>query len=152
MKTPEIELLDRPDAEVPGDEVCALQEKCAKLLKKYARGINTKFVSFNVPSSIGEIRLEINANNREHSKASVIRIKLEKHINELVLVKKEERNKALIFEDWGMGERIDEVEHVVEYKSQHEERHYTNPRVASKYEFQNYKIAIDEILLSNPVN
>lgn len=151
MKTPEIELLDRPDVEVPEDEVYVLQEKCINLLKKYGKGVRTKSVSFNVSSRIGEIQLKVSANNREPSKASVIRIKPERHMSELVLIKKDEGGQALVFEDWGMGERLDEVEHVVEHES-YGERHYTNPRVASKDEFQSYKTAIDEILSSNPVN
>lgn len=157
MKTPEIELLGRPEVEVPEDEICALQEKCISLLKKYGKGIRTKSVSFNVSSKIGEIQLKISANNRKASKASIIRIKPERHMNELVLVKKDEGSHALVFEDWGMGEKPDEVQHLVEYESyvgykSYVERHYTNPRVASKDEFQSYKIAIDEILSSNPVN
>lgn len=151
MKTPEIELLDRPDVEVPEDEASALQEKCINLLKKYGKGIRTKSVSFNVSSRIGEIGLKISANSREPSKASVIRIEPERHMSELVLIKKDEGSHALVFEDWGMGERLDEVEHVVEHES-YGERHYTNPRVTSKDEFQSYKVAIDEILFSNPVN
>lgn len=150
MKTPEIGLLDRPEVEVPEDEVYALQEKCIGLLKKYGKGIRTKSVSFNVFSRIGETGLRISANSRKPSKASVIRIKSERHMEELVLVKKDERSYALVFEDWGMGEKPDEVVHLEELIENG--KCYTNPRMASKDEFQNYKRAIDEILSSNPVD
>ena len=151
MKTPEIELLDRPNVEVPENEVHALQEKCIGLLKKYGKGIRTKSVSFDTPSRRGEVGLKISASSREPSKASVIRIKPERHLAELVLVKKDEGRQALVFEDWGMGERLDEVEHLEEHES-NEVRSYTNPRIASEDEFQSYKVAIEEILSSNPIN
>ena len=150
MKTPEIESLDRPDVEVSEDEVNELQKKCISLLRKYGKGIRTKSVSFNVSSRIGEIELKIIANSREPSKASVISIKPERHMEELVLVKKDEGVQALCFEDWGMGERLDKVVHLEELIEHG--RRYTNPRIASEGEFQNYKRAIDEILSSNPVN
>ena len=150
MKTPEIELLDRPDVEMPEDEVNELQKKCMSLLKEYGKGIWRKSVSFNVSSRIGEIQLKVSANNREPSKASVIRIKPERHMSELVLIKKNEGSQALVFEDWGMGESPGEVVHLEELIEHG--RRYTNPRIASEGEFQSYKTAINEILSSNPVN
>lgn len=151
MKSPEIELLDRPDVKVPESEVSALQEKCASLLKKYGKGARTKSVSFTMSSRIGEFQLKIIANRGKPSKASMIRIKPDRYMNELVLVKKDEESHALIFEDWEMGGRPDEVERIEE-ENVEDGRHYTNPWIASKDEFRGYKIAIDKILSANPVN
>lgn len=151
MRHLEIELLDRPEVEVPEGEVSELWEKCMNLLTKYGKGIRTKLASFNVSSKMGEIQLEVSANKRKPSKVSIIRIRPRGYIAGLVLVKKDESHQALILEDWGMGEKLDEVENVVE-RDAHCERHYTNPLVASIDEFQSYKVAIDEILSSNPIN
>ncbi|MCJ7804536.1 hypothetical protein MUP35_02265 [Patescibacteria group bacterium] len=89
----------------------------------------------------------ISSNTKSPITSEFIKIKGEKHINELYLSKD---NNAFILENWGLGESIYEKREEVELNG-NTEKITTNPRQASLEEVLPYKTIVDTILQNHPI-
>lgn len=153
MRSPEYEKLPVPEIPEERELISRLRQECGLLLDRC--GTKEGFLWFRkkmvfaspVHSRAGVVKMEITSNNFNPVSAEWIMMKPEKHMCALVLTK---TGRALIFEDWGLGERLDKLEMVREHLSSEEELITTNPRAASLEEIQNYRDALGEILAKYP--
>lgn len=112
--------------------------------------INSKVFSVDLDSTGGPFKVTMRSNRADPSSSEWIFIKPEVSIEGLVL---QNQGEALIFEDWGMGEKISELkENVEESISATEVVEYTNPRAALSEEIEPYKRIVETILQKYPVN
>lgn len=111
--------------------------------------VDSVMLSIPIQSRTGEVQMILSCDTAVPYKARWIRMKAERHIPELVLPREGE---PLIFENWGMGERIDRPEQVTEDLSETEYVTYINPRPAEPREVAPYRQALDIFLNRYPVN
>ena len=161
----------RPEVGATQELISHMWEDCSRLLQNYGfpqkeawlRKTLTHFQGNRIPissaislvetvsSKAGTVRVEISANRSVLRESEIVRMKHGKSFSELVLVKTYDLITPLIFENWGMGERLDRLEYTEGHDGEIE-IHSTNPRVASSEEVKPYKQALEEILKKRSIN
>ncbi len=94
-------------------------------------------------------KITISSTSEDPTISEFIRIRGEKHMDELFLSKAG----AFILENWGMGESVYHEEHIIESPTFGEsgtEREYPNPRQATMEEVGPYKSIVEAVLRNHP--
>jgi hypothetical protein len=103
-------------------------------------------LSVTYPVTVGEseVAMKVAANRFVERDPEIVSLRVQASLDELVLLRVSDCIEVLILEHWGMGEKLDQIEQVIEHVPGGE-IHFTNPRVASLEEVEPYRLAIDEI-------
>lgn len=119
---------------------------CIEILNKKGKKGFRK-ISYSIEDYNGR-EYSLNADNRNPEKSRIIRFKRTNPdaIEEVVLVKQDGQVSVLMFEDWGLGERLSEIEETTEMD-------YvlgittqtTNPRFTSFDDFRPYQETLEKI-------
>jgi hypothetical protein len=147
MTNQEFKIYTDNESEERNKLIIKMRESCDEILIKWGKVKKEKKKIFGIFPlsykvnffSINSINISSTSSNPKASE--FIRVKVEKHIEELLLSHED----ALIFEDWGMGENIYEEGIVTETDEAGSEIKYPNPRLATLEEIEPYFFIINQI-------